>query len=76
MEKQIKLTTEQETLFAGYYDTLASYFGGDPIQTIIQDRFKGDKIKSLKWMEKTSKKLDRQRRQKYFGWNEDNNILN
>ena len=32
--EQTKLTTEQQTELAGYYDTLALYFGGDELEPI------------------------------------------
>jgi len=55
--EQTKLTYEQQTELAGYYDDCASYFGGDPIIKVEEKYFKGDKLGYLNWLKRVSTKI-------------------
>ncbi len=59
-------------LFAGYYDTLANFFGGDEVASVLKNRFgvfcngnglqhtpTSDLHKAIGWMEKKSKEINR-----------------
>tara|TARA_R110000823_G_scaffold302859_1_gene424143 strand:+ start:1702 stop:1947 length:246 start_codon:yes stop_codon:yes gene_type:complete len=52
-----KLTKEQQEEFLGAYDTLASYFGGDPIVAVEEKYYQNDKLGYLTWMRNTLRNL-------------------
>jgi hypothetical protein len=58
MTNKSKLTSEQNNLFAGYYDTLAIYFGGDAIHNLWENYFKGDQLAFLNKMPYMVRKLE------------------
>jgi hypothetical protein len=51
--------TKQEQMFNGYYDTLANYFGGDIVQSIIDKVSQGDNLNSISFMKSCVNQLDK-----------------
>ena len=53
-----KMNYKEQTELAGYYDTCASYFGGDPVMEVENKYFKNNKVGFMNWLKKTSKKIE------------------
>jgi hypothetical protein len=65
-------TQDLNDLFSGHYDTLANFFGGDAVDSVLKKRFniywdeqgrirmsRNNQEKAVGWMEKKSKEINR-----------------
>jgi hypothetical protein len=58
--------TKQDQMFNGYYDTLANYFGGDEVQSIINKVSQGDRVTSISFMRSCVSQLEKLNQKGYW----------